>query len=469
MAQGFFNRVFASWMACLTALSLMAPALDQQPPMVRTEQRQTLDAPGAPELSRRVYVLDNGDGVCMGRLETKAAADKAVAVEQWGVSAQAGTVRYYDSEGKRWITQEAKAGRYDQEMLLLAFGAEEFFLYLPKTYRPVENGGLEHLPQRDGYVQLQRTQNGWTVGVYADAPEAGLYADYLCLRANAPLMDMTKAGTNELWMRKDVGRWCYDGYYRPAPDNYFPTGEAVYYRCPASYLLKSFAQTGDVHRVAADMARCLLDAMTLYQTEDGCWLTPSRSLWLSGDYNIGAGFYDTRFNTDLIQTMVLAYERYGGESVRESMNRYADFYLRFSQDHHTETASGGWLVEDYWSPMGGQRTHTSLNHQVAECDALYRLAQVLDRPELAKRADLLLAGIRETGKLWIRPDGNLHYAIYVDGSYGGSDYPDLTYNDLFTLRALLRQQGRPEEPVLAQLMEAKRGWMDRNGVTTYLQ
>lgn len=469
MGSSLLNRFFQSWLACLLAVTMLTQGLGRQAPLVRTDARQTLAVTGEPVLNRRVYLLNNGDSVCMGRLQTSAAGDAGVAVEQLSVSDAEGTVRYYDSAAKQWISQPAAEGRYYQEMLLLCFGSTEFFFYTPKTYRPLPNNGLEHLPQRDGYLELRQTQSGWELTLTAQAPEAGCYADYVSLRSQAPLMDLTKANTHELWMRKDVGRWCYDGYYRPAPTTYVPTGENVYYRCAASYLLKSFTQTGDVHRVAADLARCMLDAMTLYQTEDGCWLTPSKSEWLSGDYNIGAGFYDTRFNTDLIQTMVLAYERYGGESLRDSLNQYGDFFLRFSEQNHTETAGGGWLVDDYWSPDGGNRTHTSLNHQVAECDALYRMAATLNRPDLARRADQMLAGIRDTGAKWLRPDGNLHYAVYVDGSYGGTDYPDLTYNDMFTLRALLKEQGRPDEPVLVQLMAAKKGWMDMNGVTSYLK
>lgn len=480
MSHSVAGIVMCNWLACMLSLSMLLPVIPPeqalaQPPvsaMRRSEAQQILQVPGKPILYRRLYALDNGDSVSMGRLATTKAGDAATVVEQLSVSGKTATIRYYDEAEKVWVNTALKGGHYTAGMLQLSFPQEDYFFYLPKTYRRLAADGLKYQPQYDGYLQAKQTDQGWNISIFAKASKAGLNADYVFVQSEQLLLDWGYPNTGDLWknytMSGNDGKWCYDGYYWPAPFTYAPSGENVYYRCAASYLMKSFAYAGSVHRVAADLARCTLDSWTFRQSPDGCWLTPARSTWLTGDYGIGAGFYDTRFNTDLVQIMVYAYIHYGGESLRESMNRYADFYLKFAAAHHTKTSGGGWLVDDYWSPYGNRMTHTSLNHQIAECDLLYRLVVVLKRPELAETADKLLRGIHDTGTHWIRPDRNLHYAVYPGGRYGGSDYPYLTYDDLFKLRSLLKEQGRPDEPILSQLIASKKAWMDQNKVTGYL-
>ena len=80
----------------------------------------------------------------------------------------------------------------------------------------------------------------------------------------------------------------------------------------------------------------------------------------------------------------------------------------------------------------------------------------------------MLQAVRDTADSWIRSDGNLHYGRYPGGVYQDTDYPYLTYNDLYLLREYLAEQGKTV-PELQKLMDSKRAWMDRNGVTGYLK
>ena len=84
-----------------------------------------------------------------------------------------------------------------------------------------------------------------------------------------------------------------------------------------------------------------------------------------------------------------------------------------------------------------------------------------------KLAERMLQAVRDTAENWIRSDGDLHYARLPDGSYGRDDYPYLTYNDLYLLQTYLEGKGRAV-PELQRLMDAKRAWMDANGITGYL-
>ena len=131
------------------------------------------------------------------------------------------------------------------------------------------------------------------------------------------------------------------------------------------------------------------------------------------------------------------------------------------------TENGGWLIPDYWHPDEHTTPHLSLNHQLAECLALYHAADLLNRKDLRALADRMLLAIVDTGSGWVMPNHNLYYSIKPDGTYVEGDYPYLTYNDLYDLRKYLSSSERPELETLTYLMGEKLQWMQNNGVTGY--
>jgi hypothetical protein len=94
---------------------------------------------------------------------------------------------------------------------------------------------------------------------------------------------------------------------------------------------------------------------------------------------------------------------------------------------------------------------------------------MLSRSDLSALADKLLLAIEDSGADWIRKDKNLHYSYSADGTYGGTDYPYLTYNDLYNLQKLLAARTGKTNDTLTMLMKYKKAWMDTNGVTGYLK
>ena len=84
-----------------------------------------------------------------------------------------------------------------------------------------------------------------------------------------------------------------------------------------------------------------------------------------------------------------------------------------------------------------------------------------------ERGDRLLLAVTDTAKSWVRADSNLHYGVYPNGSYGGQDYPYLTYNDLYDMQAYLQKARGARSGALDTLMAAKLRWMQKNGVTGY--
>ena len=136
---------------------------------------------------------------------------------------------------------------------------------------------------------------------------------------------------------------------------------------------------------------------------------------------------------------------------------YASYLLSHAGKHAVQTPSGGILVDDY-AYAGADPTHCSLNHQLAEALFLFET----EVPVGQAMAQRMILGIEDTTAQWLRKDGNLHYAYYPDGTFGGTDYPFLTYNDLLAMDQYLGGNN-----ALRVLMGSKREWMDKNRITEY--
>ncbi len=253
-------------------------------------------------------------------------------------------------------------------------------------------------------------------------------------------------------------RLTLDGYYYTTPQDYTPSGENRFYRIPAAYIASKLAcRSNSVH--GFQMAAAMLDLQQAHYHSQGFLPTCLKSGWLSQDYGIGPGFYDTRFNSDIAMAYLALGKELGIEAFTRQAMDYAAYLVSHAQNHAASTGEGI-LVDDYAHPDGGVPTHCSLNHQLAE------ILFLLQTGDAAAEATALrmLRGVEETADSWVREDGDLHYARFPDGSYGREDYPYLTYNDLLALNRHLGGNA-----TLEGLMETKRAWMDANGVTGYDQ
>ncbi len=447
---------------CFCAPELEAVALEDGTMEIQTRQ----EGRGSLWLLHRSYAFSNGTSVTMSRAKSTGGEAEAYA---WQAEGAEGVIRFFDGSGQ-WIEQPLAEGDYRAGTIEVTLADTTYILYPPKTYLAKGYGTLEYLPGYDGCLRAVQEGGGWRFTLLINGPAARCFSDFTVVRATAPLLPWIHEHCPDTWQnytQDGEGKWCFDGYYRTSPTTYAPTGEDFIYRCPASYVVRSLAQAGAENQTADALSLAMLETLTQNQTETGFWPTEPESLWLSGSYQVGPGFYDTRFNTDLMEIYVILYQRHGGEVFRQAMERYVNFYAAFAEDHHTETAQGGWLVEDYWTPSGSEPLHTSLNHQLAECLVLYHLSDALEREDLRQLAQRLLTAVEDTAPKWIRKDRNLHYRVQPSGRYGGGDYPYLTYNDLYDLQAYLTQDGGQASEALATLMASKRQWMDSNGITEY--
>lgn len=438
--------------------------LDQTVTAQETVQKTIL---GNREILRRCYTMENGDQVIQGRVQMNRWQSQWHIIEQWNLACDTGIIWYYDEQAKNWVNTPMKPMELNALCVYIETEMQDYFIYMPLGYTKLKNQSMQ-LSGNRGYLSFVPTEQGYQIRLFGSRLEANQVCDYTVVRSTekGALLSMEQGFPN-LWKnyaQDGEGKWCYDGYYRVAPITYDPAGENVYFRCVTSYVAKSMAFISGSSRCAKNLTIAMLDTISKFQEETGCFLTESESAWLKEDYNIEAGFYDTRWNSDLMLIYLKYSEQYGGFDAVYAA--YFEYYLNFAEENHDTTTNGGWLVYDY---SGNQKTvHCSLNHQLAEMEVLYRFSDYLGRQDLAQLADRMLLGIEDIGTQWICSDGNLQYA-YLDGGFIGQDYPYLTYNDLFQMQNTLTERYGSRNAVLDELMASKLAWMQERGITGYMQ
>ena len=194
----------------------------------------------------------------------------------------------------------AAPGTYQTSLLMVDSGEEgSFMAYIPQGWEEKENDCRRNLGI-GAVVLTTAEQGGYTLTLTAPALNTGNTAECMLAQSPEALVDWDQKGVPSLWAtytNLGDGRWCYDGYYWITYSNYIPTGPDVYFQMSAAYLCRSMLAMAPYNRLADDLAPCMMDVMAQRQNEYGYFATSAGSEWLLGDYGIGAGFYDTRFNT----------------------------------------------------------------------------------------------------------------------------------------------------------------------------
>lgn len=384
---------------------------------------------------------------------------------------EAGALWYYSFESGEWICETLAEGSFSSPVVVVELDSgTTYFFALPRTVVLRENDSMEYLPEQDGALNITQTEEGLQLTVTGHGLAEERVSDALILTSPDKIMNWDVNNCAKAWVSyvtNDSMLWCYGGYYRESPYNYIPTGTNYYYCCPACYCIRGFLGRTPPCKEAPALTILMLDTMAQRQNSYGYWATEPGSGWLQGDYGIGAGFYDTRFNTELLELYIRAAQKFGGNMFEDAIDHYLAFYTQYADTNHIATENGGWLIPDYWHPDEHTTPHISLNHQISECLALYHAAELLDREALFALADRMLLAIEDTGSGWVMPDHNLYYSIKPDGTYVEGDYPYLTYNDLLHLRDYLDGIGRTDTQTLTDLMGEKLQWMTNNGVTGY--
>lgn len=476
--------IFSTWLVyghlqdkqAAESVRALSDAIETDKGGLRTEMDPLETAAGGVERSRYeeegvlglTYRFPNGD------LYYQEEAVAATGGSRLAVKSRQCRLRYYDMEEEAWVLMDPdrdwREAQDLQTTVFLSFDNCEMMLCPPMAYRQGENDTLRWQPEEDGAVSVVRVSDDeWEVR--AEWPrqageETTLY--WWTLLSEENLIDWNDPVMKKIWPGLQLTgdtRWCGDGCYNPVPEEYIPNGGDHYFRNPASYIPVKFILVGDC-RAADELGVAMLDIIRGNYNEAGFIPMTVQCSWLQEDYGIGAGYFDTRWNTDVAGAFLSAGKRLGIPAFTDTAMRYAAFLgshvqkNSFNLKGHVKSQL---MVADYSDSRGNGVNYASLNHQLAELLFLYQTGE----QEYMEQARRMLEGVKSVGGDWIKSDGNLQYAVLPDGSFTGQDYPYLTYNDLYAVQEWLQDHYGERDPVLDDLMDAKRGWMEKNDISGY--
>ena len=432
-------------------------------------------ARGEAVVDSRSYSYTDGSRLSMQRLRTNAAGAPAQELGKMTVSGTSGLLRWYDSKEAAWHVVQLGAGTYPVGTYHISTDKGSAIIVPPQVYLDHSNGMIEHLPAYNGSMVISPVQDGFLITLKTPALPANVHAEWFLVRSNGQLVDWNNAESAPKWSIYSFtgdNRWCMTGYYYLAPNSYYPWGENYYNNLPAAYIAGRMMRD-DNQPGSMILGLAMLDVMTRQRNEEGYLPSLAGSTWLHDEYNVEPGYFDTRFNVDFSTAQMNAVKRYSITQWNNDLIRFGDYLCNYSTRHHfVANATGsreGWLVQDYAHANGNKPTHASLNHQAASAVFLYRLAALTKLPRFSEMAETLTRGIENTAALWLKEDGDLHYAYMPNGKYERTDYPYLTYNDLLELQQeIMAARGTPSAAIQT-LIDSKLKWMNAHGVTGYNQ
>jgi len=261
-----------------------------------------------------------------------------------------------------------------------------------------------------------------------------------------------------------VRKWGGDGQYYFLPKGYAPYSANGFYRNSANHIGNKYL--GIEGRFFEDYAYITIDTLTKTQNSDGYWGTDPMAAGLYDDYKVGAGFFDTRWDTEAALSLLRGHRRFNEPMFLKAANKYAEFYCDFAVSNAYLTKNQGLLVYDYgFNATPGIKTHVSLNHLVNEMNFLLEMYSSTAKTKYLQVAKRILTGISDTAEEWINQEtGDLYYGYYGDGKYDVEDYPTLTLDDLRYAQVLLTTLYYNEDPSINMLIKIKEEYLARIGI-----
>lgn len=376
-------------------------------------------------------------------------------------------IRYLDQNDNWYMSTNIQNSAY--ETMFIDTDKESLIIGVPAVYmNDTTSNTLVRVPEQEKKVEITQIDGGYRL-TYKFPRNTRVMGEIWVLRSNGKLADWNDPKHFEA-LKQDLSkerRFCWDGYYFPIPSNYKPYAKNMIYRHPSNYVGASFVKNA-TFPATKELGYIMTKVCMKNQNAQGYWQTGPQSEWLMADFAIDAGFYDTRFNTDFAENLLNAYKNYNDEEFLSALVRYCEFFKSHASEHSYPTQNGGILVEDYGHTKSHNKTHVSLNHQLAEMNLLYKLYEVTKHEPYLELADKMLLAIDDTKDQWVLPSNNLNYALFYTGTYNVMvDYPYLTYNDLYTTKHLLSIYFNRHSDTVEYLMNCKMQWMKANNVTGY--
>lgn len=322
-------------------------------------------------------------------------------------------------------------------------------------------------------VQITQDEDGYHV-TYTFPVNKDYLSEFFYFQSDKPMFTLNEATVDKL-VRTELSekfRLLSDGFYQISYDTYYPNGEGNYFRNCANYIayhfLKYNEQSADEIGYFNEMAYASSYVVDSQISEDGYFKTESSSEWLSEDFGIENGYYDTRFNADNAEVNIMLVEKFDDPFFEKVLAKYGEFFIEYAEEHAYQT-DRGILVEDYYHPNETKKSHSSLNHHLANLNVMLSMYEITDEQQYLDTALLMLYGIEDTEDEWILENHDLAYALHYDSTYLTlKDYPYLTYNDLYTTRERLANL-EIESDAIQDLMDAKMMYMTEQGITGYYE
>ena len=261
-----------------------------------------------------------------------------------------------------------------------------------------------------------------------------------------------------------VRKWGGDGQYYFLPYGYAPYSSNGFYRNSANHIGNKYISLEG--RLFDDYAYITIDTLTKTQNSDGFWGTDQMAVGLYDNYGVGAGFFDTRWDTEAALSLLKGYRKYNEPQFLKAAIEYADFYCDFAVNNAYITKNEGLLVYDYgFSAVPGIKTHVSLNHLVSEMNFLLEMYSSTAKYKYLQVANRILKAIADTAEDWVNKEtGDLFYGYYGNGKYDVTDYPTLTLNDLRYAQVLINTLYTREDSNIKMLIETKENYLTKEGI-----
>lgn len=355
---------------------------------------------------------------------------------------------------------------------MISTDLESYLVGVPAVYSAdTIFGTLTILREKEMPLTIKKYDNKYTV-TFHFPHDTNTISEYWYMKSYEAKDFFTDERTFGNFLFHDLSygvRLGIDGYYFQTPHNYVPGGEGVLYKHPSCLAGISLAKYGTT-QFAKNLGSAMIGVHLDNQNEYGFWETGPRSEWLFTDFHFGSGFYDTRFNSDLVTSLAFLYMRDGNQLYYDAVIKYMDFFEMLIRDFSHESLYGGVFVVDYYHPNSTEKTHTSLNHMLAEINTLLNVYKMTGDEKYLDYANKMILAIEDTRDLWILEDGNLKYELfYTKNTNVMQDYVYLTYNDMFTLQNTLVSVFGTRNETIDYLMASKRSWLIQNNALDYRQ
>lgn len=402
-------------------------------------------------LSLVFYNIFNGDILYFARFcpEKRSDAILKITVRDDGPPAGVRYLSYKESpdiETNYWVKTTLGQGPLPRATLYI----DGLLLSLVDVFKATANETLKENYSLSPPIYLKKNRDGLEYTVILPGFK-GKMISHWGVMSSSPLVDWEFEAGNRQVRLADLNRarkllpW---GLMERVSSSYIPGERDNFWWNPSQVVGEAFLRHDETkNRLFTDIATVVLYQLIGKQNTEGYWYSTPASTWLMKDYGIGSNYFDTRFCTDAGMYLLEAYEKYGETKSLQTAVKYGDYLIKHI-GRGQKTASGV-LSPDYWCyPEPAAAPHTSLNHQVAEMNFLYRLYLNTSDPRFEDSAVLLKNGVRDTGMNWVNPDGDLWYCVTSGGKYEKPDYKVLTLFDLNKAnKYILKVEGKKDDTI----------------------